>query len=197
MTDPGIADVPDAWPVLDSREIHRDSWVVVVREDVVQRPGHPEETFARLVVEHPGAVVVLAVDDEQRVCCIRQYRHAGAATFIELPAGILDAEGEDPQLTAARELREEVELQAEDWRRLLTLYPSAGITNELHYIYLARGLSHSGRGDFELRAEEAELEVVWVPFEELLDAVLDERVREGPLAAAVLAYDVLRRRDRL
>jgi len=197
VTEPGIADVSHAWPVVSTRDIHRDSWVVVVREDVVQRPDHPEETFARLVLEHPGAVVVLAVDDEEKVCCIRQYRHAGAAVFIELPAGILDEEGEDPQLTAARELREEVELQAEDWRRLLTLYPSAGITNELHHIYLARELSHAGRGDFEMRAEEAELEVLWVPFEELLDAVLDERVREGPLAAAVLAYDVLRRRGRL
>jgi ADP-ribose pyrophosphatase len=87
-----------------------------------------------------------------------------------------------------------VELQAEHWRHLMTLYPSAGITSELHHLYLARGLSHSSRGDFELHAEEAELETVWVPFEELLDAVLEGRVREGPLAAAVLAYDVLRRR---
>ena len=71
-------------------------------------------------------------------------------------------------------------------------YPSAGITTELHHLYLARGLSHADRGDFELHAEEAELEQLWVPFEELLDAVLDGRVREGPLAAAVLAYDVLR-----
>jgi 8-oxo-dGDP phosphatase len=197
MTVRVVADEPHAWPVISSREIHRDSWVVVVREDIVQRPGHPEETFGRLVVEHPGAVVVLAVDDDERVCCIRQYRHAGGAVFIELPAGISDAEGEDPELTAARELREEVELQAEDWRRLLTLYPSAGITDELHHIYLARGLSHADRGDFELHAEEAELEVLWVPFAELLDAVLDERVCEGPLVAAVLAYDVLRGRGRL
>jgi ADP-ribose pyrophosphatase len=168
--------------------------VVALREDIVQRPGHRDETFARLVVEHPGAVVVLAIDDDERVCCIRQYRHAGRAVFIELPAGICDAGGEDPQVTAARELQEEVELQAEHWRHLMTLYPSAGITSELHHLYLARGLSHSSRGDFELHAEEAELETVWVPFEELLDAVLEGRVREGPLAAAVLAYDVLRRR---
>lgn len=192
-----IADEPHTWPVLSSRDIHRDAWVVVVREDIVQRPDHPDETFGRLVIEHPGAVVVLAVDEEERVCCIRQYRHAGGAVFIELPAGILDAEGEDPQVTAARELREEVELQATDWHRLLTLYPTAGITSELHYIYLARGLSDAARGDFELHAEEAELEKVWVPYEELLDAVLEEKVREGPLAAAVLAYDVLRRRGRL
>ncbi len=194
---PALADEPRSWPVVGTRDIHRDSWVVALREDDVQRPGHPEETFHRLVVEHPGAVVVLAVDEQERVCCIRQYRHAGGAVFVELPAGILDAEGEDPQVTAARELREEVELAATDWRRLLTLYPTAGITSELHHIFLARGLSHAGRGDFVMHAEEAELEVLWVPFEELLEAVLDDRVREAPLAAAVLGYDALRRRDRL
>jgi 8-oxo-dGTP pyrophosphatase MutT (NUDIX family) len=197
VSDRPIADEPHAWPVLASRDIHRDGWVVALREDTVQRPGHPEETFGRLVMEHPGAVIVLAVDDEERVCCIRQYRHAGRAVFLELPAGILDAGNEDPQVTAARELREEVELQATDWQRMLTLYPSAGITSELHYLYLARGLSHAGRGDFELRAEEAEIEQLWVPYDQLLEAVLDEQVREGPLAAAVLAYDVLRRRGRL
>jgi len=192
-----IADQSHTWPVVGTRDIHRDSWVVALREDTVQRPEHPDETFARLVVEHPGAVVVLAVDDDERVCCIRQYRHAGRSVFIELPAGICDAAGEDPQVTAARELQEEVELRAERWRRLLTLYPSAGITNELHHLYLARGLSYADRGDFQLHAEEAELETVWIPFEELLDAVLDERVREGPLAAAVLAYEVLKTKGRL
>jgi ADP-ribose pyrophosphatase len=193
----GIADEPHSWPVLGSRDIHRDEWVVALREDVVHRPGHPDRPFARLVVEHPGAVVVLAVDEEERVCCLRQYRHAGGALFIELPAGICDEQGEDPQVTAARELREEAELQAEEWRPLLTLFPTAGITSELHHLFLARGLSHADRGDFELHAEEADMEVVWVPFEDLLEAVLEQRVREGPLAAAVLAYDVLRHRGRL
>lgn len=197
MSPSEIADVPHAWPVVGTRDLHRDAWVVALREDLVQRPGHPEETFARLVVEHPGAVVVLAVDDEDRVCCIRQYRHAGGAMFIELPAGLRDSEGEDPQVTAARELEEEVELRAEHWRPLLTLYPTAGITDELHHLFLARGLTHSSRGSFELHAEEADLEQLWVPFEDLLDAVLEGRVREGPLAAAVLAYEVLKRRGRL
>ena len=79
----------------------------------------------------------------------------------------------------------------------MSLYPSAGLTSELHHLYLATGLSHSDRGDFELRAEEAEMEKIWVPVGELLEAVLDGRVREGPLAAAVLAYDVLKGRGRL
>jgi 8-oxo-dGTP pyrophosphatase MutT (NUDIX family) len=192
-----VADEPFSWPVVGTRDIHRDDWVVALREDTVQRPDRPEETFGRLVVEHPGAVVVLAVDEAERVCCIRQYRHAGGALFVELPAGICDAPGEDPQVTGARELREEAELQAEHWRPLLTLFPTAGLSSELHHLYLARGLSHSGRGDFELHAEEADLEVVWVAFDDLLDAVLQQQVREGPLVAAVLAYDVLRRRDEL
>ncbi len=191
-----LADKPLTWPVLRSRDIHRDAWVVGLREDVVQRPGHPE-TMHRLVLEHPGAVVVLAVDDQRRVCCLRQYRHAGGGDFIELPAGLLDKDGEDPQVTAARELREEAQLQAEEWRHLLTLNPSAGITTELQHIYLARGLSHADRGDFELRGEEAEMEQFWAPVDELLEAVLAGQVREGPLAAAVLAFDALERRGRL
>ena len=197
MSDPEVADQPMSWPVVGTRDLHRDSWVVALREDSVQRPGHPEETFRRLVVEHPGAVIVLAVDDGERVCCIRQYRHAAQGLLIELPAGICDAEGEDPRLTAERELQEEVELKAEHWRLLMTLNPSAGITTELHRIYLARGLSRSDRGDFELHAEEAELEKLWIPVDDLIDAVLDGRIQESPMAAAVLAYDVLRRRGEL
>ena len=192
-----LADEPGSWPVVETTRLYDGDWVVSLREDFVQRPGHPEESFGRLVLEHPGAVVVLALDEEERVCCLRQYRHSSQGRMVELPAGIRDADDEDPQLTAARELREEVELQAEHWRLLATSWPSAGITAEKHLVYLATGLSHADRGDFELRAEEAELEVFWTPFEDLLDAVLDGRVQEGPLMIAVLAYDALKRRDRL
>ena len=171
--------------------------MVALREDVVARPGHPEDRFRRIVVEHPGAVMVLAVDDDERVLCLRQYRHAGQHDYIEIPAGLRDAEDEDPLETARRELREEAELQATDWRPMLSTFPSAGLTQEVHEIYLARGLSHADRGDFELLGEEAEMVTLWVPMAELLDAVIEGRVRQGPLAQAVLAYDVLRRRGAL
>lgn len=197
MTDPHeLADRPMTWPVVSSHDLHRDDWVVALREDVITRPGHPEE-FSRLTLEHPGAVVVLAVDDDERVMCLRQYRHTNRREFVELPAGLRDA-GDEPSVeTAKRELREEVELEASDWRLLLSTFGSAGISTEVHEIFLARGLTHAPRGDFAMEHEEAEMERFWVPMAELLEAVLEGRVRQGPLAQAVLAYDVLQRRGAL
>jgi len=193
----GLADRPESWPVSGSRVIHADDWVVGMREDVVSRPGHPEDTFDRLVVTHPGAVMVLAVDDDERVCCVRQYRHVAGRNFVELPAGICDAEGEDPLETAKRELREEAQLGADDWRHLLTQWPTVGLSTEQHHLYLARGLHPADRGDFAMVHEEADMEVFWAPMADLLDAVLDGRVQQGPLATCVLVYDVLKRRGEL
>jgi len=203
MTDPSthgrqdeLADRPMAWPVVSSQDLHRDDWVVALREDRITRPGHSEE-FSRLSLEHPGAVVVLAVDDDERVMCLRQYRHTSGHEFVELPAGLRDAGDEPAVETARRELREEVELDAADWRLLLSTFSSAGISDEVHEIFLARGLTHAPRGDFEMEHEEAEMERFWAPMADLLEAVLEGRVRQGPLAQAVLAYDVLKRRGAL
>lgn len=192
-----LADEVASWPVVRTREVHRDKWVVVVREDVITRPGHPEQEFARITVEHPGAVIVLAVDADERVLCLRQYRHASGHVFIELPAGLRDAGDEPAVETAKRELREEAEVSATSWRPLLSTYPSAGLTDEVHEIFLARDLSHASRGDFVMLHEEAEIEVFWAPVDDLIDAVLEGRVRQGPLAQAVMAYDVHRRRGTL
>jgi 8-oxo-dGTP pyrophosphatase MutT (NUDIX family) len=194
---PALADQPESWPVVGSRDLHRDDWVVALRSDDVTRPGHPDEVFNRLTVEHPGAVVVLAVDAQERVLCLRQYRHPTQHRFIELVAGVRDGVGEPSVETAARELREEAELEAGTWRLLLSTYASAGLTTEVHDIFLATDLSHAPRGDFEMHAEEADMETLWVPMEELLQAVLSGAVRQGPLAQAVLAYDVLARRGEL
>jgi ADP-ribose pyrophosphatase len=191
-----LADRPMSWPVVSSRDLHRDDWVVALREDRITRPGHPEE-FTRISLEHPGAVVVLAVDDHERVMCLRQYRHTSGYEFVELPAGLRDAGDEPAVETARRELREEVELEAREWRPLLSTFGSAGISDEVHEILLARGLTHVSRGDFDLRHEEAEMERFWVPMADLLDAVLDGRVRQGPLVQAVLVYTVLKQRGTL
>jgi 8-oxo-dGDP phosphatase len=189
-------DTSDSWPVEASQDLYRGDWIVALRRDTIRAPDG-EERFDRWVFEHPGAVIVLAVDEDERVACVRQYRHPALGTHLELPAGLRDADGEDPLETAKRELREEVELEAADWRQLFALWPSAGITSERHVFYLARDLSHAGRGDFTLEHEEAVMEMLWVPVDDLVEAVLDGRVTEEPIAVAVLAYDALRRRGQL
>jgi ADP-ribose pyrophosphatase len=192
------ADAPGSWPVVATEDLYRGDWIVALRKDVIRDPRDAEgPTFGRWVFEHPGAVIVLAVDDEERVACVRQYRHPASGTYLELPAGLRDAGGEDPLETAKRELLEEAELEAAEWRRLFELWPSAGITSERHVFYLARGLTRGDRGDFQLEHEEASMEMLWVPLDDLVGAVLDGRVTEEPISVAVLAYDALRRRGRL
>ena len=193
-----IADNPETWPVEESRDLYRGDWLMALRADRVRRPGDAAAaSFDRWVFEHPGAVVVLAVDGQERVCCLRQYRHPAQGQFVELPAGLRDSDGEDPLATAQRELREEAELEAGDWRQLFDLYPSAGITDERQVCFLARDLRPVSRGDFALEHEEADMERLWVPVDDLVEAVLDGRIRESPIAVCVLAYDALRRRGRL
>jgi ADP-ribose pyrophosphatase len=191
-----LADEPLSWPVVASDDLHRDDWVVALRTDTVHRPEHPEDHFRRLVVEDPGAVIVLAIDEQDRVVVIRQYRHPVQMRLVELPAGKLDMEGEDPLVAAERELREEVGVRARDWTHLMTTYASPGITGETHALYLARGLEDVDR-DFDPHHEEADMTVERVPFGDLLDAVLDGRVGDAPLVTAVLAYEVLRERGRV
>ena len=184
---PQIHDVDESWPVVRSEDLHRDDWIVALRADWVTPPAHPDvEPFRRLVLEHPGAAVVLAVDDEEQVVCVVQYRHPARRRFLELPAGLCDADGEDPLQVAKRELQEEVQLAAEEWTHLTSAYSSPGISAEQIHYFLARGLSDLGRGDFELAHEEADMEVVRVPFAVLLDAVLAGRVTDAPVIVAVL-----------
>ncbi|TYL44967.1 NUDIX hydrolase [Nocardioides sp. BGMRC 2183] len=191
----GIEDSPESWPVLDSDDLHRDSWVVSLRSDRITRPdADHEEPFRRLVLEHPGAAVVLAIDDQDRVLCLRQYRHPAQHRLIELPAGVCDHPGEEPLAVAQRELQEEAALQAAEWTPLLSTFSSPGYSSERIHYFLARGLRHADRGDFELRHEEADLETCWVPFADLVGAVLDGRVADGPVVQAVLAHEVARRR---
>ena len=109
---PELGDAAESWPVEESTDLFRDDWVMALRADRIRRPDHPgDEPFRRLVLEHPGAAVVVAMDDEQLVFCLRQYRHAARTRFVELPAGLCDVEGEDPLEVARRELREEAGLE--------------------------------------------------------------------------------------
>lgn len=183
---PPLVDRPERWSVVSSQDLHRDDWVVALRADQVVAP-HGGDPHRRLTLEHPGAVVVLALDADDRAFCLWQYRHPVGRRFVELPAGLLDGAADEPPLSVAvRELREEAELQAEEWTHLTSIYPSPGISAEVHHLFLARGLAAAGRGDFELQHEEADMESGWVPFEELYDAVVAAELTDAPLVACVL-----------
>jgi ADP-ribose pyrophosphatase len=182
-----LADVPETWPVESSTDLHRDDWVMALREDRIRRPGaEGEAPFRRLVLEHPGAVIVLALDDQERVCLLRQYRHPAGRRFVELPAGLIDVDGEGPEATARRELREEVGLEAREWVPLGSTYSSPGITSEVMHLFLARGLSRVGREGFTPEHEEADMETFWAPYADLHAAVVEGRVSDAPLLLAVL-----------
>lgn len=190
-----VGDTPESWPVESSTDLHRDGWVVAFRSDQVKAPHDPEgPSFRRLVVEHPGACVAMAIDDEDRVFCLRQYRHPAQMRFLEFPAGVIDHPGEDPQEVASRELREEAELEARSWTPLLSVWASPGVSAEKHHLFLAEGLSEVSRGDFELHHEEADMETLWVPFDELLEGVLAGTIQDAPVALSVLALHARRLR---
>lgn len=195
MTDP-LEDAPQSWPVVASEYVYDTGWVVKFRQDTLQVPGEPDHDFTRLVVEDPGAVVVLAIDDDDQVVILRQYRHAVQKRMVQLPAGKLDKPGEDPLVAAQRELREETGLAAAQWTHLLTTYASPGITSETHALYLARGLREVPR-DFEVQHEEADMTLERVPYRDLLEAVLEGRAADAPLTTAVLSYEIFRGRGRL
>jgi ADP-ribose pyrophosphatase len=187
-----LTDVPQSWPVHEVERIWDGPAPFSVRRDLISVPGRPEETFGRLVLEHPGAVVILAVDDDERVLVLQQYRHPVSERLVELPAGLLDVEGEDPQVAAARELREEALLLAERWTHLMTTYSSPGLSSERIHYFLAQGLSPApDRGDFEPEHEEADMTTAWVSVDDLLDGVRAGRVADGPTAQALLAYRLL------
>ena len=179
-----LSDVEEAWPVVGSRDLHRDDWVMALRSDTIRSPSGEE--FDRLVLEHPGAVIVLAADDDRRVFCLRQYRHPARRRFVELPAGLCDVDGEDPEQVARRELVEEAGLEAGAWTHLASTWSSPGISAEVMHFYLARDLRSVDRGDFEPQHEEADMQTFWTPYDQLLAAVLEGRVTDAPLVTAVL-----------
>src|SRR4051794_39150168 len=189
-----VADRPESWPVHDVEQIWKGAAPFSVRRDTISAPDRPDVRFGRLVLEPPGAAMILAVDDADRALIVHQYRHPATMRFAELPAGLLDHEGEDPLEAARRELREEGMVVAERWTYLFTTYSSPGLSSEKLSFYLARGLSPAtDRGGFEPEHEEADMTVAWVPVDDLLQGVRDGRITDGPTAQAVLGYVLFHR----
>ena len=138
----------------------------------------------RDVVRHPGAVAVVALTEDGRICLVRQYRTALGRVTVEIPAGKL-APGEDPLECATRELLEETGMSAEKVAFLTTIATSDGFCDELIHIYMATGLTFS-RSDPD--ADEF-INVDLVPLEELVDAVLDGRIEDAKTVVGALICD--------
>ena len=192
-----LTDPEEHWPVHEVEPIWDGKAPFSVRRDIITAPDRPDETFGRLVLDHPGAVVILAVDDHERALVLHQYRHPIGRRMLELPAGLLDVPGEDPVVAARRELQEEALLLADTWEHLLTTYPSPGLSSERIEIFLATGLSPApDRGDFVPHHEEADMTTAWVPVADLVDAFLSRRITNGPTGNAVMAYALRDRASR-
>jgi 8-oxo-dGTP pyrophosphatase MutT (NUDIX family) len=169
--------------IVDSRDVHIGR-IMALRVDQVEMPGG--SVAAREVVEHFGAVAVVALDPEDNVVLIHQYRHPLGHRLWELPAGLLDSGTEDPADAARRELAEEVGLAAAEWSVLADLATSPGISDEVVRIFLARGLSEVGREIAE-DDEEADLTSERVPLAEAVRMVLAGEIINGHTVAGLLA----------
>lgn len=179
------ADQDASWPVTASEQVYRSGYLGV-DVDVIRDPRGDEHS--RVVVRPHGAVGVLAIDDEDRVLLVEQYRHPVQRRAVELPAGTLDVPGEPALDAAARELAEEADVVAEHWTSLLTLLASPGYSSEAFEVFRATGLRPVPPDErTERLAEEADMHQWWVPFDVVVDAVLDGRIRDAMTCAGVLA----------
>lgn len=149
----------------------------------------------REVVEHFGAVAVVALDDNDRVAMVYQYRHPVGRRLWEIPAGLLDVGGEAPALTAARELHEEAGLAAENWSVLADIVTSPGFSDESVRIFLATGLSEIGRTEAE--HEEADLRLDWLSLATAVQQVLAGEIVNSIAVAGILAAHAVSDRSTL
>jgi len=183
---PVLRDVERHWPV-SGRPRRAKGAFVVLRTDRVRMPDG--EVARRDVVEHPGAVAIVALDDAGQVLLIRQYRHPAGHLLWEIPAGLRDVPGETARRTGERELREEAGYAARTWHVLTDCYTSPGISTERVIVFLARGLAEvpdPERGP-PLRHEEAHLQQVWVPLDRAVQLFLAGELHNGVAAVGILA----------
>ena len=161
--------------------------IFALRSDEVRMPHG--NVAKREVIEHYGAVAVVAMDDANNIVMIYQYRHPVGRRLWELPAGLLDLSGEPPHISAARELKEEAGLEAAEWRVLVDMVSAPGFSDESVRIYLATGITDVGRPD--AHDEEADLQVKWFPLEEARRMVLDGTIVNSLAIGGILAaHDV-------
>jgi ADP-ribose pyrophosphatase len=153
--------------------------VLTLRIDRVQLPNGAEAE--RECVGHPGAVAIVAIDEQKRVCMVRQFRHPVGEELWEIPAGKL-APGEDPLDCARRELREEAGIEAAGWRRLYSYFTTPGFSDEIMHLYLATGLSQG-----ENHPDDDEfLEMAMIPLAQAYDRLKQGGIKDSKTLIGLL-----------
>ena len=170
--------------MLVDRKIIFEGRVITVSVDTVDLPNGVRAPLE--LVRHPGGAAVVAIDDQERVCLLRQYRHAAGGFIHELPAGKLEP-NEPPEQTARRELVEEAGVSGAHWESLGAYLSSPGVFTEVIHLYLATGLAPATRAP----GEDEVIQVEWWP---LAEAV--ERARSGELTDAKTIIGILRTASR-
>ncbi|MGN5733029.1 NUDIX domain-containing protein [Arthrobacter psychrochitiniphilus] len=184
-----------SWPVADkfsTRTLRSSSTVYqgriwdVVSDTFSLTPD--SEPLSRDYIAHPGAVAVVVLNEENQVLLLSQYRHPVHMVLWEIPAGLLDVQGEDFVVGAARELAEEADLVAAQWHVLTDFFNSPGSSSEAIRIYLARDLSPVPQDQRHVRTdEEAEIAFRWVDLAEAVEAVLSGRIHNPSAVVGILA----------
>jgi ADP-ribose pyrophosphatase len=184
-----IKDTAEQWEVRASETPFVGNKTSVRTDDVVM----PDGTVARRDYQvHPGSVAVLALDEQDRVLVLKQYRHPVHMKLWEIPAGLLDIPGENPLHAAQRELYEEAHVKAEDWRVLTDVYTTPGGCSEAVRVFLARDLSEAEGERFAVEDEEADMELARVPLGELVSGVLGGDLHNNCLVVGALSLAAAR-----
>lgn len=168
---------------VESSQVLVDAPILALRRDRVTMPGGTSAD--REIVEHFGAVAVVALDDDGRVALVEQYRHSVGKRLLELPAGLLDIFEEDELNCAKRELVEEAGLEAQQWDVLVDLVTSPGFAEEAVRVFIARGLREVERPEAE--NEEADMGLTWMDLGEAADAVLRGDIVNSIAVSGILA----------
>ena len=181
-----VSDAPSPRRLLSKEKVYEGRiWDVVSDTFQLSDSG---DALTRDYIEHPGAVAILPMNDEGQVLLLKQYRHPVGMDLWEVPAGLLDVDGEGFLAAAARELTEEADLAAGTWNVLADVFNSPGSSSEAIRIYLARDLTEVPHHErHERTEEEAEIEFHWIGLDDAVASVLAGRLHNPSAVVGILA----------
>jgi len=155
--------------------------IINVRVDTVELPN--KKYSKREIVEHPGAVGIVAITQDKKIILVKQFRKPVEKTLLEIPAGKLEP-NEDPRNCATRELEEETGFASDNIKKLMEFYTTPGFSNEVMHIYLAENLRE---GNVNLDEDE-NIEIVKLPIEEVVDMIRNGQIKDAKTIVGVLTY---------